>query len=96
MQFKETGEGVITQGGLNMGEVERIGKFIYFYQEDTVVIAYMAQSFQDEACKMIEEKLEGIAEKTGEYYEVVYNGDTYMGIAFNTVSELQLIVALTR
>ena len=78
-----------------MSEVEKIGKFLYFYDEDTVVIAYMASSFKDEAIRMIEEKMEGIAEKTGEYYEVVYNGANYPGVAFKAVSKLLLIVTLT-
>lgn len=79
-----------------MGEIERIGKFIYFYQDDgTVIVAYKAAAFQNEALQMIEKKMEGIAEKTGEYQEIIYNGDTYIGMVFETVSELKLIFALT-
>lgn len=79
-----------------MSEIEKIGDFIYFYDEDTTVVAYKATTFQSEALQMIEKKLEGIAQKTGEIQEIVYNGDTYIGMAFETISELQLIVTLAQ
>lgn len=78
-----------------MSEVERIGKFIYFYDGDTTVVAYLTTSFKKEGRELVEKKVGAIAKRTGEYYEVVYNGETYQGVAFNAISELLLVWTLS-
>ena len=79
-----------------MGEIERIGNFVYFYQEDGTVVITCIELTQNEALQMIEEKMKGIGKKTGEYKEIIYNDETYVGMVFESVSELMLIVTLTR
>jgi hypothetical protein len=84
--------GVITQGGKEMIGFGRVGRFIYLYDDDgTVNVAYRADAFQSEACKMIKEKINGKAEIVNDFQEVILNGDSYIGVRYKVISERELI-----
>lgn len=78
-----------------MSEFGRVGRFIYLYQEDgTVIVAYKADAFQSEVCKMIKEKMDGKAKEVGDIYEVILNGDAYIGVRYEPIPEIKLISVL--
>ncbi len=77
-----------------MNEIKCAGSFLYQYCDNTVAVAKKSVLSNLAGQMAVNEKMSGIAESTGYYCDMEYQGNFYVAVIFKAIPEYKLIAVL--